>query len=176
MNAKCPYCGHENIAGSDRCGKCHTSFTQKDVPHSPKDKFRVKLMTEKVSDFISKTPPIIVRPETPISEVVAKMQSLPQKGCVLICNEKTELLGIVSIRDILLRVAGVVDLEKTRVSAIMTPKPETLPRDAHLSYALHMMSIGKFRHVPVVAEDGKTPVGVVSTRDVIEYLASKKKP
>ena len=174
MTVKCPYCGHANIAGSDTCEKCLHSFTQKDVPQPTKEKLQIKIMTERVADFISKIPPIIVRPDTPVKEVVEAMQALPTKGCVLVCDETKRLVGIASIRDILLKVAGVAkDLSAFPVKNIMTPKPETLDKDAPLSYALHKMSIGKFRHVPVL--DNGIPIGVVSTRDIIDYLTAQKK-
>ena len=170
MKIKCPYCGHENIPGVDRCGKCLNAFTQKDVPQAGKDKLQKLVMTVRVGHFISKVPPIVVGPDTPIEEVILKMQAMPMKGCVLVC-EGGRLTGIVSIRDILLKVAGVVkDPARTPVKTIMTPRPETLPHDAPLSYALHKMAIGRFRHVPVVDGEGR-PVGVVSTRDLIEYLS-----
>ena len=173
MKIKCPYCGHENIAGSDHCDKCLHSFTQKDLPTPGKDKLQKLVMTEKVSDFISKTPPILVLPETPVQEVIERMQALPTKGCVLICDKNKKLIGIASIRDILLKVAGIVkDAKSFPVKNIMTPNPEWLDKDAPLAYALHKMSIGKFRHVPVV--DNGIPIGVVSTRDVIEYLGETR--
>jgi len=172
--SKCPYCGHENIVGSDHCDKCHHSFMQKDQPQPTKEKLQKKIMTEKVADFISKTPPILVSPDTPVKEVVERMQALPAKGCVLICDKNKKLLGIASIRDILLKVAGVVkDLSTYPVKNIMTANPECLDKDAPLAYAIHKMSIGKFRHVPVL--DNGVPIGVVSTRDLIEYLSTKKK-
>lgn len=172
---KCPYCGHENIIGSDHCSKCLHSFTQKDIPQPSKDKLQNKIMTEKLVDFISKIPPIIVRPETSVGEVIERMQALPTKGCVLICDDQKKLLGIASIRDILFKVAGVIkekDLSTFPVSRIMTPRPECLDRNDPLSFALHKMSIGKFRHVPVL--DNGIPIGVVSTRDLIEYLTDEK--
>ena len=170
MKQKCPYCGYENIAGSDHCEKCLHSFTQKDLPQPGKDKLQKLVMTEKVSDFISKIPPIIVSPETSVQEVIEKMQALPTKGCVLICDKNKKLLGIASIRDLLFKVAGVVkDTAKYPVKNIMTPNPECLDKDASLAYALHKMSIGRFRHVPVL--DNGIPIGVVSTRDLIEYLS-----
>ena len=173
MKVKCPYCGHLNIAGSDHCGKCLHPFTHKDIPQPGSDKLQKIVMTEKVSEFISKIPPIIVEPTTSVQEVIERMQALPTKGCVLICDKNKKLLGIASIRDILLKVAGLVkDTAKYAVSKIMTPNPEWLDKDAPLAYALHKMSIGKFRHVPVM-ENGK-PIGVVSTRDIIEYLTKKK--
>ena len=174
MNQKCPYCGHENIVGSDHCSKCLHSLTQKDQPKPGKDKLQKLIMTETVSNFISKTPPIIVSPETSVQEVIAKMQALPMKGCVLICDKDKRLLGIASIRDILLKVAGIVkDPAHFPVKNIMTPKPEWLDKDAPLSFALHKMAIGRFRHVPVL--DNGVPIGVVSTRDMIEYLTKAKK-
>ena len=174
MKQKCPYCGHENIVGSDHCGKCQHSLMQKDLPQPGKDKLQKLIMTETVSDFISKVPPIIVDPETSVKEVVEKMQTLPMKGCVLICDKQKKLLGIASIRDILLKVAGIVkDPANYPVKNIMTPRPECLEKDAPLSFALHKMAIGRFRHVPVL--DNGVPIGVVSTRDMIEYLTKPKK-
>jgi signal-transduction protein with cAMP-binding, CBS, and nucleotidyltransferase domain len=130
-------------------------------------------MTEKVSDFISKVPPILVSPETSVKEVIERMQALPAKGCVLVCGADQKLLGIASIRDILLKVAGTVkDTSHYPVKNIMTPRPECLEKDAPLSFALNKMFIGKFRHVPVL--DKGIPIGVVSTRDMIEYLTKKK--
>ncbi len=169
---KCPYCGHLNITGMDRCEKCRHSLTFKDIPEPGKDKLQKLVMTETVSDFISKIPPIIVSEETSLQEVLEKMQANPTKGCVLICDPKSKkLIGIASIRDILLKVAGIVtDLSKTPVKNIMTKNPECLQKDAPLSFALHKMHIGRFRHVPVI--DNGVPVGVVSTRDLIEYLSS----
>lgn len=145
----------------------------KDLPQPSRDKLHKLIMTERVADFISKIPPIIVSPQTSVQEVIDRMQALPTKGCVLICDEKKNLLGIVSIRDILLKVAGILkDPSQTPVEKIMTPHPEWLDKDAPLSFALHKMSIGKFRHVPVL--DRGIPIGVVSTRDVIEYLSKNK--
>ncbi len=175
MKTKCPYCGYENIAGSDHCEKCLHSLTTKDLPQPGKDKLQKLVMTESVANFISKVPPIIVEPETSVQAVIDWMQALPTKGCVLICGKNKKLLGIASIRDILLKVAGKVS-EKERasfpVSKIMTANPESLDKSATLAFAMHKMAIGRFRHVPVL--DNGVPIGVVSTRDILEYLAKKK--
>ena len=44
-----------------------------------------------------------------------------------------------------------------------------LDADAKLAWVLNMMSVGGFRHVPLVNTQGH-PVGVVSVRDVVEFL------
>ena len=56
---KCPYCGHENILGMDRCDKCLHSFTQKDGKQPGKEALQNKIMMEHVMDFIQKEPIIV---------------------------------------------------------------------------------------------------------------------
>lgn len=151
-----------------------SSLIKGQAPTPPKDKFQKKVLNERVADFISKVPPIIVEPNTSVKEVIERMQALPTKGCVLVCDKNKKLLGIASIRDILLKVAGTVkDTSNYPVEKIMTTRPECLDKDAPLSFALHKMALGKFRHVPVL--DNGVPVGVVSTRDLIDYFCEKSK-
>ena len=51
----------------------------------------------------------------------------------------------------------------------MTRDPETLGVDAKLAYALNMMVVGGFRHVPLVDKDHR-PVAMISVRDIVEYM------
>jgi CBS domain-containing protein len=52
----------------------------------------------------------------------------------------------------------------------MTPDPVTLPGDANVAFALNRMLVQGFRHIPLIDEQGH-PIGVVSMRDLIEYLS-----
>jgi len=52
----------------------------------------------------------------------------------------------------------------------MTPDPEVLTPDDPIVYALNKMSVGGFRHVPLV-DAARRPVGVVSVKDIVDYLA-----
>jgi len=165
---------HKNYWHEEELSKLSGGGKIGDEAKPEKDKLAKYIMNEKVSDFISKTPPIIVSPETSIQEMIDLMHKFPAKGCVLVCGKDKKIVGIASIRDILLKVAGIIkDPSKVPVKNIMTPNPECLNKEAELSYALHKMSIGKFRHVPVI--DNGVPIGVVSTRDLIEYLTASKK-
>ncbi len=151
-----------------------SSFVKGKEATPSKDKFRTLIMSERVADFISKIPPIIIGPDATVQEMIDKMHEHPTKGAILVCDNNKKLVGIASIRDILLKVAGTVnDPSKIMVKQIMTSKVECLDKNAPLSYALHKMAIGKFRHVPVL--DNGIPIGVVSTRDLIEYLTTPKK-
>ena len=51
----------------------------------------------------------------------------------------------------------------------MTPEPEVLAVGETVAYALNKMSVGGFRHVPVVDHKGH-PAFVVSVRDIVEFL------
>jgi CBS domain-containing protein len=92
-----------------------------------------------------------------------------QKVDFLEVVENGQLIGVLSVRDIVARV-GPDYHEKLRrpVREFMTPRPETLPPDAPISFALNMMDVGGYRHVPVV--QGGRLLGVVSSGDVIRYL------
>jgi CBS domain-containing protein len=83
--------------------------------------------------------------------------------------ENGRLIGVFSVRDIVARVGPDYREKLGRpVREFMTPRPETLPPDAPISFALNMMDVGGYRHVPVV--QGGRLLGVVSSRDVIRYL------
>ena len=52
----------------------------------------------------------------------------------------------------------------------MTADLKTLGRKEALGTAIHLMTGGGYRHLPLVDEDGRL-AGVVSARDLILYLA-----
>ena len=87
-------------------------------------------------------------------------------GCVLVVDAGT-LVGILTERDLLMRVDGPRSGQAIR--EVMTPDPEALSPDDPIAFALNKMSVGGFRHVPLVDADGH-PVGVVSVKDVVDYI------
>ena len=56
------------------------------------------------------------------------------------------------------------------VADFMTPSPETITKQDSIAYALHAMDLGGYRHIPVVAEDSKLPIGIISIRDILRFL------
>jgi CBS domain-containing protein len=114
-------------------------------------------------------PPIVVERGTSVLNAARLMQK-EHVGCVLVV-EKGKLDGIFTERDILMKVVGSrSDLTKTKVEDVMTTNPETLQPDDVLAYALNYMRVGGYRHVPVVDQQER-PVGVVSVKNIVDYLA-----
>ena len=52
----------------------------------------------------------------------------------------------------------------------MTRDPETLCADDCVTYAINMMSVGGFRNIPIVDQDGR-PEGVLRVREVVSHLS-----
>lgn len=112
--------------------------------------------------------PITVELPTLILEVVALMRD-HHAGCVLVVRAG-KLKGIFTERDVMLRVvADGLDPAKTAVRRVMTPSPETLRPTDSIAFALNLMSLGGYRHIPLVDKAG-APVGTVSVKDIVTYL------
>jgi CBS domain-containing protein len=59
--------------------------------------------------------------------------------------------------------------ETTLVKDLMTPNPETLRENETVAFALNMMSLGRYRHLPVQKDDGSYTVA--SIKNVLNYIA-----
>jgi CBS domain-containing protein len=92
-------------------------------------------------------------------------------GYVLVV-EQDRVLGIFTERDVLTKVAGRdVDIDRVQVEKLMTPNPECLGVEDELVYALNQMSLGGYRHIPLL-DDAGHPTGVVAMRHIVDYLVS----
>src|SRR6267142_5341695 len=96
-----------------------------------------------------------------------KMLGERKIGAVLVMNEG-RLEGILSERDIVrvLGERGARVLEEP-VSAVMTRKVVSCRESDTVAGIMEMMTLGKFRHLPVV-EDGKV-VGLISIGDIVKW-------
>ena len=88
-------------------------------------------------------------------------------GSVLIIDVSGAMLGILTERDLMTRVlARALIAEKTTVSDVMTHHPHCVPPEMMVSDAVLIMLERGFRHLPVIAADGKI-LGVFSVRDAL---------
>ena len=126
------------------------------------------LLRETLKDALSNAG-LILDEQTMLEDALRKMREYRQ-GCVLVTREG-KLSGIFTERDVLMKVVGTdIDLARTPIRPYMTRDPVRLPQDAIVAYALNKMCLEGFRHVPLTDAEGY-PVGVVSMRDIIEYLS-----
>jgi len=110
----------------------------------------------------------------PASATVAKaIETMRKKkvGAVLVVSARKpkRLVGIFSERDLLNRALPMRGFGRMSVSKVMTADPEALRPQDSCAYALNKMSVGRFRHIPLVDEN-HLPVGMLSIRDVIDFL------
>jgi len=115
---------------------------------------------------------VTVSPHTTVTEAMRLMKS-EHWSCVAITDDGTrnsKLIGIFTERDVLFRV---VDRGRNPaalpIEEVMTTDPETLSVRSSIASALNMMSVGGFRHIPVV-DDEHRPVFLIRVRDVVEFI------
>ena len=140
---------------------------------SPKRKrgFDARLLQEPLTLLPSRSPMVFSESAT----VKDAMQAIQKRhrGCVVITADgspRSRLIGIFTERDVLLKV---IDCGRNPATIplgdFMTRDPETLALDSKLAWALNMMSVGGFRHLPVTDHEGR-PAFIVSVRDIVEFL------
>ncbi len=116
--------------------------------------------------------PLIFSGSNTVTEAMRAMQN-EHRGVVIVTDDGTpssKLIGIFTERDVLFRIVDQGRNPATLPLAdVMTSDPEVLPEKSNVAYALNKMSLGGFRHIPVVDEEHR-PAFVVSVRDIIEYL------
>ena len=161
----CPDCKAENIQGADVCVQCGHDLHQLDLP-SARDEFTDHLLNDRLGDLRAEEPPV-VNPRDPVAFAIHLMQS-GRTECVLV-KIGEQVVGILTDRDILLKAASErLDLNAITVGQTMTPDPVILRGEDTLAEALHKMSVGEFRHIPLLTE-GRV-IRVVSIRDVFKHI------
>jgi CBS domain-containing protein len=164
----CPSCGNDNFAGTDQCDHCGYSLTQEDVQPKLKTKLQEVLMTHPIQKILRRKKVGRLSPNQTIKDAL-RLLTEEGHGCVLV-EDGGSLVGILSERDILYKVSGKgMDPDQIKVSEVMTPNPVTLEGDATVAFALNKMSVGGFRHIPLVS-NGNT-LGVISVKDVLKFLS-----
>jgi CBS domain-containing protein len=126
----------------------------------------------KISEVMT-TRPRAVEPQTSVREAARLMES-EDVGSLPVVKDGARLVGVVTDRDIAVRVVGRgLDAEKTTVADIASREVVTLTPDDDLDDALALMARAQVRRIPVVVRDDEL-VGVVSQADVARSDAKEK--
>ena len=117
---------------------------------------------------IAHVPPIQVTPDNTVLEAVEA--SLPAKVGAVAVVEGGKLVGIFTERDVMLKVVHQRrDPETTRLRDVMSKNVLTVKPNMPPKQVLKLMVEKHIRHLPV-SEDGRTVQGMLSIRNILQYL------
>jgi CBS domain-containing protein len=163
----CPECRHDNIEGTDSCTNCGADLYSLDHPGTAKSRETGGFIRVPLAEVPAQSP-VRVQTLDPVGLAVRLMQNSDTE-CVLVMSG-TSLAGIITPWDILHKVAGPTeDLNAVTCGQVMTADPVFLRDEDDVAVALNKMSVGGFRHIPLL--QGGTPMSVVSIRDVFRHIA-----
>jgi 2-oxoglutarate/2-oxoacid ferredoxin oxidoreductase subunit beta len=112
---------------------------------------------------------ITITADATLAEAIQIMQDA-NIGALLVVDLQQRPLGIFTESDVLTKVATLVtDLDAHTVDEFMTPNPDVLRADVPIAHALYLMAIHRYRHVPIVDDQG-IALGIISFRDVVNYI------
>ncbi len=107
----------------------------------------------------------------PDETVMTAVKAMSEKnyGAAVVISPERKPLGIVTERDFMRRLLNNgLDPQTTQLSAIMTSDLRLARADDDLLDWLRQMSNDRFRHLPVVDDDGSL-IGIMSQGDFVSY-------
>lgn len=109
---------------------------------------------------------ITIGPNDTVSAAVQKLAEY-DRGSLPVCNDKGELVGIVTERDIVRKCFKSLNAcANFKVQDVMTKEVAFGIPDDDLEYAISAMKQKRIRHLPIV--DKQKVVGMVSMRDLLD--------
>ncbi|RQM10933.1 hypothetical protein B5M09_002481 [Aphanomyces astaci] len=109
-------------------------------------------------DDVAKGPPLVSPADSVLH--VARQMAYTRKAALVVTGATKQLVGILTPKDVLLRVVGGgLDIAKTTVADVMTKNPESVDPSMTVLDALHVMHENNFLNLPVV--QGSRIVGLV---------------
>jgi len=121
---------------------------------------------------IMSSPVTSCRPETPLREVAKRMRDR-NIGALLVGDERSQTLGIITERDLVTKFLAREALECTSATArdVMRPDPVSMPPDTYMYEAMAFMIGHGIKYLPVV--DRKELVGIVAFTDLMRFRSQK---
>jgi CBS domain-containing protein len=115
------------------------------------------------------TSPVITTEEEASANKVAKLMLDNKVGCVVVVNKAGKPLGIITERDLVVRVlAKNVPPNSTKAAEFMTSPVVTVDPDATISNAARRMSKLDIRRLAVLYKDHL--VGIISSKDILDVM------
>ena len=120
---------------------------------------------------IKDRPVITIGPSESVSVAIQKLVE-NDRGSISVCNDKGELVGIITERDIVRKCFAHGDaFVNIKVQDVMTKQVAIGTPEDDLGYAISAMKQKRIRHLPIV--DDQKVVGMVSMRDLLDVQLSE---
>lgn len=131
-------------------------------------------MSDRVSDLIAAKGSLVfsIPPDATVFEAIRTM--VDRNVGALLVMEDDRVVGIITERDYLRRVA--LEGRSSRTTAvreIMTPEVVVVTPDRELEQAMAVMTERRIRHLPVL--DGGRLAGIISIGDIVKHLSATRK-
>lgn len=110
---------------------------------------------------------VTIAPEAGVKELIATLAD-HNIGALIVSSDGSTLDGIVSERDVVRHLHHDGTVINNTVGAIMTDVVKTCSPDDSLDEVMHVMTQGRFRHIPVCDADDAL-VGIVSIGDLVKH-------
>ncbi len=133
-----------------------------------------RLMGVTVRDAMDPTPPVVSPNET-VAELVSDRLLRGEERSYLVQHDDGGLAGIVTLSDV--RRVAQADWASARVTDIMTRFTDlvTIRPDAPLLDALRSLEERSVGQLPVIEQDARNPVGIVTRRGILRLLDNRMK-
>ena len=107
------------------------------------------------------------------AQVAASRMNTRNVGTLIVIDEHKSPIGIVTDRDLAMRVVGKgLDPSTTLIESVMSEMLESVTEDTPIESAIATMRRGPFRRLPVV-DDQNRLIGLLSLDDVLELLSEE---
>ncbi len=115
---------------------------------------------------IKDRPVITIGPNETVSVAIQKLVEY-DRGSISVCNDKSELVGIITERDIVRKCFARSDaFTNIKIQDLMTKQVAIGTPEDDLGYVISVMKQKRIRHLPIV--DDQKVVGMVSMRDLLD--------
>ena len=125
----------------------------------------------KVSNLVGQKRVITITPKSTALELI-KLLTEQKIGAVVVSNNGLDIQGIVSERDIVRNLDAKTNLEQVTVANLMTKEVQVCRPTDTVASVMEIMTIGRFRHCPVVDEKGNL-FSIVSIGDIVKAHISE---
>ncbi|MFC1994855.1 CBS domain-containing protein [Chloroflexota bacterium] len=108
---------------------------------------------------------VTVGPEETVSAAIKKLIE-HDRGSLPVCNDKGEMVGIITERDIVRKcLVRSNAIAKIKIQDVMSQQVIVGTPEDDLDYAISIMKEKRIRHIPIV--DNKKVIGMISMRDLL---------